>query len=172
MPVLYSLTSYSGSWTHEEAGHLLRRTMLGPTYQQIQRAVSNGMQNTVNALMSLTTVPLPLTFRSDDIMVGMGQTWINSFFPSSDTAAANSQASRKRSLYGWLMQNMNNEQDALSINEKMMMFWNNHFGVSAAGDARCEYDYFMMLRQQCLGNIKQLIKDVTIHPQMLAFLNN
>ena len=124
MPVSYSLNSYSGSWTKEEAGHLLRRTMLGPTYQQIQDAVSDGMNTTVNSLLGLTTVPLPITFRADDIMVGVGQTWINSFYPASDTAKAESQQSRKRSLYGWLMQNMNNEQDSLSINEKMMMFWN------------------------------------------------
>lgn len=171
MPVSYSLNSYSGSWTKEEASHLLRRTMLGPTYQQIQDAVSDGMNSTVNSLLSLTTVPLPITFRADDIMVGVGQTWINSFYPASDTAKAESQQSRKRSLYGWLMQNMNNEQEGLSINEKMMIFWTNHFGITTTADARSEYDYFKLLRESALGNFKRLVKDVTIHPQMLIFLN-
>ena len=46
-PISLSLTPYTGSWTKAEAAHLLRRTMFGPTFNQITQAVTNGMNATV-----------------------------------------------------------------------------------------------------------------------------
>jgi len=68
-----------------------------------------------------------------------------------------------------MMQNIN--QEPLSITEKMLFFWQNHFGVSAVTEARAMYHFLELLRQNCLGNFKQLVKDVTIDPSMLIFLN-
>jgi uncharacterized protein (DUF1800 family) len=64
---------------------------------------------------------------------------------------------------------MNQEQ--LCIAEKMAFFWQNHFGVTASAEARAMYHFLDLLRQNSLGNFKQLIKDVTVHPAMLLFLN-
>src|SRR4030095_14534174 len=51
-----------------------------------------------------------------------------------------------------------------SIREKMTLFWANHFGTETAdiGNAHYVYRHHNLLRQSCLGNFKQLIKDVTI----------
>lgn len=43
----FSLAPYTGAWTKAEAGHLLRRTMFGPTNQQILDTVANGMAASV-----------------------------------------------------------------------------------------------------------------------------
>ena len=52
-PVSLSLLPYTGIWTNKEASHLLRRTLFGPTFQQIQTAVSDGLNTTVSKLLTL-----------------------------------------------------------------------------------------------------------------------
>ena len=42
-----TLTPYTGSWNFEQAAHLLRRSMYGPTYEQINQAVADGMEITI-----------------------------------------------------------------------------------------------------------------------------
>ena len=60
-----------------------------------------------------------------------------------------------------------------SIEEKMILFWSNHvtteFSMVTVG-LMC-YKYMKLLRQHALGNFKTLIKEVTIDPAMLAYLN-
>ena len=46
-PVSLSMSPYSGAWTSSEASHLLKRTMFGPTFQQIQDSVTNGIDATI-----------------------------------------------------------------------------------------------------------------------------
>ena len=53
----------------------------------------------------------------------------------------------------------------------MSLFWQNHFAVEGQFDARSTYYYFKLLHDNCLGNFKQLVKDITINPEMLLFLN-
>ncbi len=167
--VSLSMTPYTGPWTKAEAAHLLRRTMFGPTNQQILDAVSNGMTNTVTSLLQIPAIGDPLTYHADETIVSFGATWINALYPSDPVQAQSVETARVTSLGGWIMNRINNE--GLSIAEKMCLFWQNHFAASASQDARATYDYHMLLRAHALGNFKQLVKDVTINPNMLLFLN-
>ena len=45
-----SLEAYSGVWDEQLASHLLRRTMFGPTFQQIQYASQKGMETVIDEL--------------------------------------------------------------------------------------------------------------------------
>lgn len=166
-PSTFSLTPYSGPWTEAEAAHLLRRTMFGPTYQQIQAAVAAGMNATLSTLLTIPPLNPPVAWDSDEAVVPQGQTWVNSVYPSGDTQPTEN--ARKRSLVTWLMQRINTEQ--VSIAEKMCLFWQNHFACEAAFDSRATYNYLMLIRQHALGNFKQLVKDMTIDPTMLLFLD-
>lgn len=172
MPISsYSLSPYSGPWTTSEAGHLLRRTTFGLTYQNLVNSVSIGMSATVSNLMNIPSIGEPLTFNTDEAIVPLGESWINSVYPSGTIAKQETQNARAQSMYAWMMERINNEQDNISICEKMSLFWNNHFGTTITNDARSGYDYYMLLRNSALGDFKQLVKDVTIHPNMLIFLN-
>jgi uncharacterized protein (DUF1800 family) len=164
-----SLTPYSGAWTKAEAAHLLRRTNFGPTNQQILDAVSSGMNNTVTALLQIPSINPPLTYDPNEIVASYGSTWVNSVYPSDSAQNQATEGARQKSLGAWMMKRINVE--SLSIAEKMCFFWQNHFGVSAASDARATYNYAMLVRQHALGNFKQLVKDLTIDPAMLLFLN-
>lgn len=167
--VSYSLTPYTGPWTKAEAAHLLRRTMFGPTNQQILDAVANGMNTTVTTLLQIPAVSDPLSFHPDESIAAFGTTWVNSVYPTDPIQAQAVETARQWSLGGWIMERINTEQ--VSIAEKMCLFWQNHFAATAGFDARATYDYHMLIRQHALGNFRQFVKDITIDPNMLLFLN-
>ncbi len=167
--VSLSLTPYSGPWTKAEAGHLLRRTMFGPSNQQILDAVTNGMASTVTALLQIPAVSPPLTYSPDETIASFGTTWVDSVYPSDPVQAQTVENARIGSLGAWAMERLNNE--GLSISEKLCLFWQNHFAATASLDARATYDYHMLIRQHALGNFRQFVKDITINPNMLLFLN-
>lgn len=166
-PVSLSMNPYTGPWTRSQAAHLLRRTLVGPTFTQLENALSAGMNSTVTQLLTVDNVPPPLTYHADESVAAQGATWVNSVYPSGDTNPTHN--ARIRSLAAWTMQRLN--AGSFNIAEKMTLFWVNHFAVEQQFDARSTYSFFKLLRDNCLGNFRQLVKDVTIHPEMLLFLD-
>lgn len=166
--VSFSMTPYTGAWTKVEASHLLRRTMFGATNQQILDAVTNGMNTTVTNLLQIPAISDPLTYDPGEAITAFGATWINDVYPTG-AAAVTTETARRLSLGSWIIERINTE--GVSIAERMCLFWQNHFAASVGPDARATYDYHMLIRQYALGNFKQLIKDMTINPNMLLFLN-
>lgn len=169
LPISYNMAPYSGPWTKAEAGHLLRRTMFGPTNQQLLNTVANGMNATVTSLLQIPAIGDPLTYDADESITAFGDTWINDVYPSDTVELGQTTAARNNSLAAWVMKRLNEE--SLSIAEKMCLFWQNHFAASFSPDPRATYDYHMLIRSHALGNFKQLVKDMTINPSMLFFLN-
>jgi len=168
-PITYSLTPYTGPWTKAEAGHLLRRTMFGPTNQQILDAEANGMATTLSSLLQIPALTPPLTFHPDEGITAFGSTWVNDPYPPDPTDKQATVGARQVSLIAWIMKRLNEEQPTIA--EKMCLFWQNHFAVPFSGDPRATYDYHTLIYNNALGNFKQLVKDVTINPAMLVFLN-
>lgn len=161
------LQPYTGEWTWQQAGHLLRRASFGPRESEIATAVSAGMNATVASLFAAVDLPSPPVNYSfaDDPNVPIGSSWISA--PYLD--GVNVSPYRTSSMRGWLF---NTIQDApVTVREKMMLFWNNHFGMSAISDHRVQYQYITMFREQATANFKQLVKDVSIHTSMLRFLD-
>lgn len=168
-PVSLSMNPYTGAWTKAEAAHLLRRTMFGPTNQQILDAVSNGMATTVTNLLQIPGTFDPIVFDDTNETATLGTPWINSVYPSGVAEAQIVETNRQLSLGSWLIERVNTEQPTIA--EKMCLFWQNHFASTPAPDSRATYDYHMLIRQHALGNFKQFVKDMTINPAMLLFLN-
>ncbi|MFM1894903.1 MAG: hypothetical protein RIQ90_2069 [Bacteroidota bacterium] len=164
-----SLIPFSGPWTRSEAAHLLRRTMFGPTHQQITAVTNMTMTDAVNQLLSIGTVNPPLAYDAGETVVAQGQTWVSSLYPANPVSNQLCEMARVKSLTAWLMHNMNYQ--GLDISQRMFFFWHNHFGVSFSSDARETYTFMELLRTNSLGNVKQLVKDVTLNPAMLLFLN-
>lgn len=167
-PISYNMNPYTGSWTKVEAGHLLRRTLFGPTNQQMLTAVSDGMATTVSNLLQIPALAEPVAFHPDEAIAAFGTSWVNEVYPTGAAIATTANA-RNLSLAAWLMKRINEEQ--FNISEKMCLFWHNHFAVTAVADPRATYDYFALIRQFALGNFRQFVKDITINPAMLEFLN-
>ncbi|MCH2225755.1 MAG: DUF1800 domain-containing protein, partial [Crocinitomicaceae bacterium] len=167
-PTSYSMAPYTGAWTTSEASHLLRRTLFGPTRDQIQNAVADGMNLTVDQLLTITNwTNYPLVYQDVDSLGTIGASWIDVVYPASNKGSVNS--SRERSLLAWKV-NMAMSENT-SISQKMDLFWHNHFAVEFPKDARTAYMYFELIRNHSLGNFKTLVKEMTIQPAMLEFLN-
>ena len=167
--VSLSMTPFTGPWTKVEAAHLLRRTTFGPTNQQMLDAVTNGMSATVSTLLTIPAGTEPLTYLPEETIAPFGTTWVNSVYPADPISAQAVETARILSLGGWLMQRLNTEQ--LSIAEKMALFWQNHFSANIGFDARATYEYMNKLYNSSLANFRQLVKDITVDPNMLLFLN-
>ena len=163
------LPPYTGSFGRREAGHLLRRTLFGPTLAEIDTAVSRGLQATLDTLFSPASPPPPPVNHvfTEDRNVPIGQTWVNSpFLEDVDVAGY-----RWHSLRGWYINHL--IDSPTRVQEKMVMFWCNHFGMAeaGAGDHRVQYDYIRLFREYATGNFRELIERITVHPSMLQFLN-
>ena len=164
-----ALTPYQGTWDLLRAGHLLRRTLFGPDQRQISWAVSHGMKATINTLLTNREMPAPpLHYKGDhEPQVSIGKTWISA--PYQENIHVTQMACRSRSLFGWNMGLI--LDDAISIREKMVLFWHNHFALRAIEDPRYLYRFTTTIRQHATGNFRALIRSMTIDPSMLVFLN-
>ena len=72
-----SLIPFAGPWTRSEAAHLLRRTIFGPTHQQITAITNMTMTDAVNQLLTVGSLNPPLAYDAGETVVAKGQTWVN-----------------------------------------------------------------------------------------------
>jgi uncharacterized protein (DUF1800 family) len=165
-----TLNQYTGPWTEVEAIHLLRRATFGVKRAHLQNTVGMTMSQAVDALLNVsTTVPQPPLNNYQAIVpdptIPLGQTWVTAPYD------ANTVGQRYYSFKSWWIGQMINQD--MTILEKMVFFWHNHFAteVLTVGDARKSYKLNAMFRANALGNFKTLVKNVTIDPSMLVYLN-
>ncbi len=167
-----TLTPYAGQWTKKEVTHLLRRTTFGVKYEDVTYFQTKTMNQAVDELLNVSsTIPAPPVNNYENVVndpngIQYGSTWVNAPFGNS---TVNSQ--RRYSLKSWWIGRMINENR--SIQEKMVMFWHNHFATEsiAVAYAQMSYKHNETLRKHALGNFKTLVKEVTIDPAMLRYLN-
>jgi len=161
-----TLPSYDGEWTIQQAAHLLKRCTFGPKIPEIQSVLEMGREAAIEQLLSNQALPdPPVNYYNESDPVPIGQTWVFSPVPQ------NARTSRRRSMLGWtILQQLN---AGLSIREKMTLFWHNHFAVESqvVNDARFLYQHQTVLRTNALGNFRKLVKDITIDPTMLRYLD-
>jgi uncharacterized protein (DUF1800 family) len=150
-------------WGTKTAAHLLRRTMFGPTRAEIQLAASQTLDATLTALMAAQPAPDPPIGPSPPLAAG--QTWVNLPFDAlNDGSYANW-------LKAWWIGLM--ARQGMSLQEKMVLFWHNHFvsAYATVADSRFMYRQLAFYRQNVLGNFKTLVKLVSLDPAMLRYLN-
>jgi len=164
-----AIKTYTGIWDENKAAHLLRRTLFGPTYKQIKEAENLGMNATLDSILTLPTQTYPLTVSNDEQIDKIGETWVDKPYPTDLLKIQLTNNKRNESLGCWTMENIS--KGNFSIVEKMSLFWQNHFAAEDSNDARATYNYIKLLRSNALGNFRELVKDITIDPCMLMFLN-
>ena len=171
---LRSITSttapYTGTWSRTEAVHLLKRTMFGATKADVDHMLTLTVSQAVDELLNtVTTTPSPPvnnygTTSNPDPNIAFGSTWVND-------VVNNNAAARRGSLTGWWINNMLTQ--GRSLEQKMTVFWQNHFGTQLPvfGDARFGYKLLETLRTNALGNFQTLVNAVSVEPAMLVYLN-
>lgn len=166
------LEPYTGTFGTAEALHLLRRTTFGPAPSDVKNAVLAGLAGSLNALLATPTdePSEPLIYDARDMVASVGQTWVHSVYKASG-ATVSPVGLRTTSLKAWWMGLIVNQ--ALSVREKMVLFWHNHYAtqMSTVADPRFSYYYLALLRSNALGNFKDLTTKVTVDGAMLRYLN-
>lgn len=182
-PTTTGLSPYSSQWTNNEVAHLLKRTMFAATKTDIQYFLSRTVSDAVDELLNNVRIPLPpvrdygliedeFGVLYDDMGVAKGATWVNdSNLTSSPQVTGTINQLRVNSLMKWWAGLIVDQQR--SIEEKMVLFWHHHFSVQKeeVGDSQILYRHHKLLRDNALGNVKKLTRDVCIDPAMLIHLN-
>ncbi|MCW3126960.1 MAG: hypothetical protein JWO03_2618 [Bacteroidetes bacterium] len=167
-----TLTPYTGTWSRKEAVHLLKRTMFGAKKADVDHLLTLTMSQAVDELLTAPGSPPspPVNNYNNasftDAAIAFGQTWVND-----PTVQPNALGPRAASLKAWWYGQMINQPR--SIEEKLVLFWHNHFSTQLASyvEPRGGYKYLATIRQYGLGNFKDFVKAITLDPAMLFFLN-
>jgi uncharacterized protein (DUF1800 family) len=169
--LLGGLTPYNGPWGYAQAAHLLRRTSFGLKKSDLDALIPLTMDSAVNTMLTVATNPPapPVNNYNNpeftDPVVPLGQTWINQPYE------LEAEGYRIESWRGWWYDRM--LQQNTSILERMTLFWHNHFATQTeiVYWGRSVYEMNQLLRENALGNFKQLVKAVTTEGMMLVYLN-
>ncbi len=136
-------------WTLAQAGHLYRRAAFGANWDQLQQALSDGPQRTIDKLLR----------------------------PQADIAAFNrkhdeyeSSSGSANALRAWWLRRMILTPHPLL--EKMTLFWHSHFAINSVKvkNARLMQRYIQFLRSQALNSFQALLKGISHDPAMLIWL--
>ncbi len=173
---LSGINPYTGAWGKNEIIHLLKRTMFGAKKTDVDYFATRTMNQAVDELLN-PTAPNPAPPVKEyattttlgtvpDTNILQGTTWINDI-NSDGTVQSQRRASYKKWWTGVLI-----NQDR-SIREKMIFLWTDCFGNEASdvGNANWIYKQHNLIRQNGLGNFKQMVKAITTDIAMLRYLN-
>lgn len=172
--LLGGLTPYTGPWGYAQAAHLLRRTGFGLKKSEIDILLTMNMNSAVNKVLTVPANPPapPVNNYNNpdytDAVVPAGQTWTNQPLNPLDLSAEPYRIESWRAWWYDLMLGQN-----ISILERMTLFWHNHFATQTevVTWGRAVYEMNQLLRDNALGNFKQLVKSVTTEGMMLVYLN-
>lgn len=150
--------------------HLLKRVLFGVKQKDIDLIKDKNLDESLNLLLNTSPEPLPpLNNYNDtnftDSTVPTGQSWVKAPYDG------NANGRRITSFKSWWTGLMLNQET--TIHEKMVLFWHNHFATETLdiNDARYIFKHNALLRAHALGNFRQLVREVTLDPAMLRYLN-
>jgi uncharacterized protein (DUF1800 family) len=144
-------------WDLQRAGYLLKRTMFGAKIDEMNMAIQKTPGEVVDMLLS------------DDPAPTLSATWTNENYTYSATGGRD--RDRFNEMIQWWLGLM--VEQNISMREKMTFFWHDHWATERASVRQPQFNYWFIdfLRKNALGNFKQMVKDVTITPCMLVYLD-
>jgi len=137
-------------WNVRWAGHLLRRATFGATWDELQRAVADGPQRTIDRLLHPPGDAAAFNQSIDD----------------NEGATDNVENAR-----GWWLRRMLLTPHPLL--EKLTLFWHGHFAASIdkVGRADMMIRQVRLLRQHALGRYDAMLLAISRDPAMLVWLD-
>jgi len=166
------LESYNGEWNDLNKLHVLKRALFGTGKSELGMIRSLSFNGAIDTLLTpVELLPPPVNNYNDasqgftDPNTPFGSTWIEAPYDE------DFEGSKILSLKGWILKNI--QQSPMSIHHKLTFFWHNLL-VTQFWDifqAKASHQYYNLLHQNAFGNFKSLIKEVTINPAMLIYLN-
>jgi uncharacterized protein (DUF1800 family) len=177
--VAAGINEYTGLWETQQVVHLLKRTLFGVKPADLAYFRNKSMTQAVDELLQETpfsaTPPLnnyEVDGYTDPSGVAAWQSWVDTGISLAD---AELNQKRNDSFKVWWVGQVLNE--SRSVHEKLVVFWHNHFATKTSENpeeikGRFWYNHYLTLRKEALGDFKKMVKDVTLDPAMLYFLNS
>lgn len=166
------LPPFQGSWGEPEVIHLLRRTLFGVRKNEVAQLTSLGLSQAVQAILNPEPAPpIPVNdYNRDNLIdpdVPFGKPWVD----AARSEIGDITSARIISLKSWWINQILEQK--LSLHQKMILFWHNHFATQSWGVfwPTLSYQHFMLLHRHAFGNFKTLTRLITIDSQMLLYLN-
>ena len=150
-----------------ESAHLLRRTIIGPTIEEINSLSDYNTNEVVDYLLRDIPSPNP-----------PGE-WVNYPIPNYQNYTNEqidslfmSWENQQIELEYWWVDNL--FYHSTNITELMTLFWHDHFATSAELIIYppAMYHQNKVLRDNSLGNFKDLVTSITFDPAMMIWLDN
>jgi uncharacterized protein (DUF1800 family) len=140
-------------WTLQRVGHLYRRASFGASWTELQTALKEGPQKTIDRL--LQGGPCQDEFDK-------------STQPMADSMA---RVNNGQQIRAWWLYRMLYSPHPLQ--EKLTLFWHNHFATSNAkvNNARFMLGQYELMRKYALGNFADLLQGMSRDPAMLIWLD-
>ena len=147
-------------WDARWAAHLYRRAAFGPTRDDLRAAVADGMDATVDKLLTPPKEPR----RRTPAVSGPPPMNQATMMPDASGQAAVLRAA-------WLQRMIDGVEPA---REKLALFWHNHFATSVTkvNDGRLMERQGELLFQHALGSFRQMLREVSRDPAMLVWLDS
>ncbi|VTS07232.1 DUF1800 domain-containing protein [Tuwongella immobilis] len=145
--------SASNPWDLRKAGHLYRRAAFGGTWNELQSALSDGPEKTIERL--LDGGPDTAKFESSTL----------------DLSKPIRQGADPQLAAAWWLYRMLYTPHPLA--EKMTLFWHNHFATSQAKvqSLRHMLGQYDLLHRHALGSFGPMLQAISKDPAMLIWLD-
>lgn len=169
---LAGLEPYAGPWERSQVRHLLSRVLFGVRKSDLDYFTNLQLEGSLNKLFEQLPLPDPpvndyegIDENAKDPHVGFRESWLNA------PHAGNKEGLRIVSLKSWMIKNFLEERP--NIRQKLVLFWSNMLATKIwdVYIAKTSYPYLEMLHRNAFGNYKTFIKELTLDPSMLIFLN-
>ena len=151
-----------------ESTHLLRRTVFGPTIEEIGNLSVLNISDAVDYILREISEP------------SSPGDWVDDPFPSDYSDYSQEQRDSLNAAYqtynielnAWWLDQM--YYNSSSIKEQMTLFWHDHFATSieTVKYPSAIYHQNRVLRQNALGNFKDIVTLMTFDPAMMVWLDN
>jgi len=147
-------------WNTSNIAHLLSRTLFG--YSKLDLSKAQGYANYTDLLNEAILKDLPAPAAPN--------AWVNTT-PASAQITSNDVGTWYREFNYWWFDLMHKE--GLNMREKMVLFFHNHFSNERykVQYPQNMYAQNVLFRKYAFGNFKQLVKEISIDPSMLIYLD-
>ncbi len=137
-------------WNLTLAGHLFRRAAFGAGWDQLQQALSDGPQHTIDKLLKPQT----------------DTTSFNNTYDGYDNSASGS----IKNLRAWWLRRI--IQTPHPLLEKMTLFWHGHFATNSdkVNNPRLMLQHIRILRSHALNSFGDMLQAISRDPAVLIYL--
>ncbi len=153
-----SLAPFSGSWTRVQARHLVARTGFGALKRDVDRALNDGSVGAAVDRLVNEAIASPL--------------------PEAPSWYASGSSTGVNEIYD-LQKSWFNDMRTIGLIEKLTLLWHNHLPTqwsinqnkTSLSVGHIMYDYYKLLRQNAVGNYRELVRRVGLNASMHLYLD-